>query len=362
MKYTILFSLIKGMSTGFKKKLIDESLSAESAFLKLKNNLKKIKTSSSEKILKQIQANSLIDEAEKIVNICEKSNIKIVSYKDNSYPKNLFHCVDAPLVLYCKGAKESNEFNLISIVGTRNCSDYGLSQCEELINFLKPYNIAIVSGLAYGIDVFAHRKANLLGITNYAVLGSGINNIYPKSHLKESEIISNNGMLISEFLPDTGPRSYNFPKRNRIIAGMSKCSIVIESPKKGGAMITARLANDYNRDVFAIPGNNNQIKSKGTNWLIENHQATILNDPEQIITFLNLIKKENNHELKVDTTRLLKDEKIVYNIIRSKTKISLNEIQLKSNINTPNLTVILTNLEMNRYVKLVFGNFYMLKK
>ena len=157
---------------------------------------------------------------------------------------------------------------------------------------MKPYNFAIFSGLACEINFFAHNRANCLVIANYEVLGIGINNIYPKAHLKESEIISNNGMLIAKFLPNTGPRSYNFPKRNRIIAGMSKCTIVVESPKKGGAMITARLANDYKRKVFAIPGNNNQTQSFGANWLIENQQATILNSPEQIIKLLGLTKKK----------------------------------------------------------------------
>ena len=212
MIYTILFSLIKGVSINIKKKLIDESINAESAFLKLRDDLKKINTVSSNKILNQINSISLLNDAEKIIKNCNDNNIKLVSYKDIGYPKNLFHCIDAPIVLYCKGKMEPNKYNLISIVGTRNCSNYGLDQCKELINFLKPYNIAIVSGLAYGIDVFAHNRANSLGIANYAVLGSGINNIYPKAHLKESEIISNNGMLISKFLPNTGPRIYNFHK------------------------------------------------------------------------------------------------------------------------------------------------------
>ena len=361
MIYTILFSLIKGVSINIKKKLIDESINAESAFLKLRDDLKKINTVSSNKILNQINSISLLNDAEKIIKNCNDNNIKLVSYKDIGYPKNLFHCIDAPIVLYCKGKMEPNKYNLISIVGTRNCSNYGLDQCKELINFLKPYNIAIVSGLAYGIDVFAHNRANSLGIANYAVLGSGINNIYPKAHLKESEIISNNGMLISEFLPNTGPRSYNFPKRNRIIAGMSKCTIVVESPKKGGAMITARLANDYNREVFAIPGNNNQTKSFGANWLIENHQATILNRPEQIIKLLGLTKKENNRKQSINISKLKEDEKVVYNIIAIEIKISFNEIQLKSNFSTPKLTVILTNLEINQYVEAIIGNFYKLK-
>ena len=361
MIYTILFSLIKGVSINIKKKLIDESINAESAFLKLRDDLKKINTVSSNKILNQINSISLLNDAEKIIKNCNDNNIKLVSYKDIGYPKNLFHCIDAPIVLYCKGKMEPNKYNLISIVGTRNCSDYGLDQCKELINFLKPYNIAIVSGLAYGIDVFAHNRANSLGIANYAVLGSGINNIYPKTHLKESEIISNNGMLISEFLPNTGPRSYNFPKRNRIIAGMSKCTIVVESPKKGGAMITARLANDYNREVFAITGNNNQTKSFGANWLIENHQATILNSPEQIIKLLGLTKKENNSKQSINNSKLKEDEKVVYNIIAIEIKISFNEIQLKSNFSTPKLTVILTNLEINQYVEAIIGNFYKLK-
>ena len=167
-------------------------------------------------------------------------------------------------------------------------------------------------------------------------------------------------MIISEYLPYTSPLSYNFPKRNRIIAGMSKCTIVVESRIKGGAMITARLANEYNREVFAVPGNNQQVNSSGTNLLIQNHQANILNNPEQILEFLN-IDKQINSNINYQKQKLNIEEQIVYDIIFKNKELSANEIQIKSGIKTSILNALLINLEIKQYIKLKFGNFYEIK-
>ena len=217
-----------------------------------------------------------------------------------------------------------------------------------------------MSGLAYGIDIFAHKLSNKFNIANYAVLGSGLDKVYPKNHINESYLIEKNGMIISEYLPYTSPLSYNFPKRNRIIAGMSKCTIVVESRIKGGAMITARLANEYNREVFAVPGNNQQVNSCGTNLLIQNHQANILNNPEQILEFLN-IDKQINSNINYQKQKLNIEEQIVYDIIFKNKELSANEIQIKSGIKTSILNALLINLEIKQYIKLRFGNFYEIK-
>ena len=215
--------------------------------------------------------------------------------------------------------------------------------------------------MAYGIDIYAHRTANELNLVNHAVLGSGINKIYPKKHLEDSQKIKKNGLLISEFMPNEGPRAYHFPRRNRIIAGMSKCTIVVESKKTGGAMITARLANDYNRDVFAVPGNNQQEYSSGSNLLIQRHQATILNHPEQIVEYLDLKKIENKTTLKHNNIKLSKDEKLVLNIISKNNEMSINEIQIQSSLKTSFLNFVLTNLEIKQFIEPKIGNFYKIK-
>ena len=363
MLHTIKFSLIKGIGLISKRKLIDQEGSSEMAFLKLRSELLKTHSKKSLRILKQMNSKSLSQQALEIMENCEKNYIQIIPYWHDYFPKNLNHCVDAPLVIYVKGCKNPNDYQLISLVGTRNCSEYGLRECEKILEFLKCYSIGIVSGLAYGIDIFTHKLSNKFNIANYAVLGSGLNKIYPKNHINESYLVEKNGMIISEYLPYTSPLSYNFPKRNRIIAGMSKCTIVVESRIKGGAMITARLANEYNREVFAVPGNNQQVNSSGTNLLIQNHQANILNNPEQIIEFLNIDEKElnSNVNFQIPKQKLNNEEQRIYEIIFENKELSNNEIQLKSGMKTSILNATLINLEIKQCIELKFGNFYRIK-
>lgn len=363
----IAFSLIKWIPHKVKKQLIEESNSVSEALIKLERRLKKVNTKSSKKILHQINSKYIYEQAQIILDECNQNGINIIFYNDINYPKNLIHCEDAPIILYTKGKIYPKKSSLVSIIGTRNCSEYGMDQCKEIISFLSNYNVGIVSGLAYGIDIYTHQLANKLNITNYAVLGSGIMNIYPKNHNKESQKTASNGMIISEFTPFTKPKSYHFPKRNRIIAGMSKCTLIIESPMKGGSIITAKLANDYNREVFAVPGNNYQKQSSGTNWLIEKHYANILNHPEQIIDFLDVNKKPLTEKKpnklnfkKLKQKSLNSNEKKILNLISKNDKISFNEIQEQLQIKTPSLTVLLTNLEIKQLTQAKFGNFYKL--
>ena len=361
MLETVIFSLIKGLPFSIKKKLMDDHKCAKKAIENLRIKLTGDNSKTGLKITKQINSKAIIVKAEKIIEDCRKSEIKIIPYWHDFYPKDLVHCIDAPLIIYMKGERNPNKQNLISIVGTRNCTDYGLKEVKRILNYLKPYPIGIVSGLAYGIDIYAHRISNEFDMANYAVLGSGINKIYPKNHLEDSRKIKENGMIISEHIPNDEPRAYHFPRRNRIIAGMSKCTIVIESKKTGGAMITARLANDYNRDVFAVPGNNYQGYSIGSNLLIQRHQATILNHPKQILETLNLEKIEDKSTLKPKKNNLSKDENLVLEIISKNTEMSINEIQTQSSMKTSFLNFVLTNLEIKQYIEPKIGNFYKIK-
>ena len=358
---TVIFSLIKGLPFNIKKKLLEDHKCPRKAIDNLKVSLRGVNSKTGLKILNQINSNAVAEKAEKIIHECMESEIQIIPYWHDFYPKDLIHCADAPFLIYTKGEQNPNTQNLISIVGTRNCTDYGLKEVKRILKYLKSYPIGIVSGLAYGIDIYTHRTANELNLVNHAVLGSGINRMYPKKHLEDSQKIKENGMLISEYNPNEGPRAYHFPRRNRIIAGMSKCTIVIESKKTGGAMITARLANDYSRDVFALPGNNYQEYSTGSNLLIQRHQATILNHPEQIIEALNLKKVENKTTLKHNNNKLSKEEKLVLSIVSKNNEISINEIQIQSNLKTSFLNFVLTNLEIKQYIEPKIGNFYKIK-
>ncbi len=361
MLETVIFSLIKGLPFSIKKKLIEDHKCPKKAMDNLKMSLRGINSKTGIKILKQINSNAIAEKAEKIIQECMESEIQIIPYWHDFYPMDLIHCTDAPFLIYIKGEQNPNTQNLISIVGTRSCTDYGLREIKKILEYLKPYPIGIVSGLAYGIDIYTHRTSNELNLVNHAVLGSGINRIYPRKHLEDSQKIKENGILISEYTPNEGPRTYHFPRRNRIIAGMSKCTIVVESKKTGGAMITARLANDYNRDVFAVPGNNHQEYSSGSNLLIQRHQATILNHPEQIVEYLNLKKVENKTTLKHNNIKLSKEEKLVLSIISKNNEISINEIQIQTSLKTSFLNFVLTNLEIKQYIEPKIGSFYKIK-
>ena len=354
MNYSVALSQIKHLSFRLINEITIGSKSYEETYFKLKHFVNNSNTKTAEKIKKQINSNEPLIKADKILSDCNKYDIKIVNEKSNYYPKLLKECIDKPIVIYMKGEINPNERELISVVGTRNCTFYGLENCYNIISEMSNYKIGVVSGLAYGIDIKAHIEANKLNIPNYAVLGSGINNIYPKAHEKYAKEIMKNGMIISEYPPFTIPNQYNFPKRNRIIAGMTKSTIVIESSLKGGAMITAKLANDYNRDVFAIPGAINQTQSKGCNWLIFNHQAQLITHPKDFLGILGVQKLD----LKKNKINQNKSHHNLYDFISRNPNSSFNKIQSQIDIPTSELNAILMRMEIEELILQLPGKIY----
>ena len=307
-------------------------------------------------IYRKIQlAKSKLKNAEEIYSNCELQNIKITSYYKADYPKQLKHCYDAPQLLFYSGRNTFNQSPLISIVGTRNCSNYGLNVVKEICDGIKDYNVTVVSGLAKGIDYSAHYNAIKNNLLTYAILGHGHNYMYPKYHAALFKSIKENGSLISEFEPNTMPSKFNFPKRNRIIAGIANATLVIESKDKGGALITARIANSYNKDVFAIPGNIESKTSSGCNKLISNNEAILINCAEELIQLMELKKKktvtkENNMPLSLNEI----EKKIMHEII-SFPNYNTDEISNLLTINSQDLQSHLTILELKGAIKLLFG-------
>ncbi|MDG2343245.1 MAG: DNA-processing protein DprA [Flavobacteriales bacterium] len=294
------------------------------------------------------------------MNQSNKNNISIICSKDEKYPTLLKECEDRPPFLFIKGNYNPNQNILISVVGTRSSTSYGETFCQELSRELSSFNVGIVSGLAYGIDFHIHKKSLDLNIPNVGVLGSGINNVYPFEHQKLSEKIMENGLLLSENSPNTPPIAYNFPKRNRIIAGMAQATIIIESPLKGGAIITAKLANDYHRDVYAVPGSILQRNSKGCNQLIKSHQACLIDNPSELIKQLGL--KEKNEDFIANTLREFNNEteKLIYKLIQKEKEISMDKLQQLTQINFPELNEVLFSLELNDSIKQYPGKIYTL--
>ena len=359
MFYSVALSQIKYIP----KKIINNILDENHCYKKTYDEIKEItihaNTKTSNKLKSQIINDEPLKKAEKIINECAKKNVEIINEESPLYPNLLKQCPDKPYVIYSKGEKNPNNLILLAIVGTRNCSNYGIEYLKLFLNELSKYKIGVVSGLAYGIDIEAHKISNELNLPNYAVLGSGVDHVYPREHLKEAKEIINNGMLISEYPPGTPPRRFHFPCRNRIIAGMSKSTIVIESDIKGGATITARLANEYNRDVFAIPGNINKRCSKGCNQLIANHQAQLISSPTEILDY---IKLEKNHRKEIinsnQTKNISKDQRIIYNYIRDNFNTTFNNIQNNLDFTTPELNSILTCMELEGLILQKPGKIY----
>lgn len=277
-----------------------------------------------------------------------KNGINLVTFLDENYPEILKNIYDPPIALFYKGKLKRN-FLGVCIVGTRRCSEYGRYVSEELSSFLARYGVVIISGLAYGIDTYAHIGALKVNGETYAVLGGGLNNIYPSKNLTLSKKIEESGALISEYFPDEKPKDYHFPERNRIIAGLSKVVVLVEAPLKSGALITVDFAVDFGREVFAVPGQINSEKSEGCHKIIK-EGANILYDFNDILEFLKIKPKESELPLLND------DEKRILELV----PYSITYID--DIIESPKDLSILISLESKGFIQSFPGNFYMRKR
>ena len=269
------------------KKLIHYCGSAEMVFKEKSSNLTKI-NGIGEHIVSNLKLKKLLKEAEHELKFITDNNINYWYYEDMNYPKHLKHCVDSPIVLFNTGfINLNNNTPIISIVGTRKLSSHGRHFCEKLIQDLSVLNPTIISGFAYGTDISAHKFAMENNLQTIACMAHGLNQIYPKPHKRYVEAVESNGGFVTDFWSDSNPDRENFLKRNRIIAGLSEATIVIESANKGGSLVTADIANSYNRDVFAVPGRPNDSLSEGCNTLIKYQKAQLISSAADLIYHLN---------------------------------------------------------------------------
>jgi DNA processing protein len=307
IQYQIALLEIDRVGVSIARKLIEQFGSAAAIFKASKSELRSLGNIGDSLVQGVSDANNLSFAAAQI-EYAEQQGTQILSFYDKSYPNRLKHINDAPLVLYQKGNCDLNHQRMVAIVGTRNATDYGRNFCESLVEELKSYNAYVISGLAFGIDVCAHQNAIKNEIHNIAVMAHGLDRVYPSEHRKIADQIVNKGAILTEFPINTNPDRENFPKRNRIVAGMVDAVVVIESAIKGGSMITAKLGNDFNRDVFALPGRNIDSQSKGCNHLIKTNQAHLMESTKDIGYILGWEKAKNEKpaviqkELFVDLT------------------------------------------------------------
>jgi DNA processing protein len=299
--------------------------------------------------------------AEKEMQFVEKYKIKTLFLKEENYPKRLLNCYDSPTLLYYRGDADVNSSKIISIIGTRNNTDYGRQVTEQLVDELQMHQALIISGLAYGIDSIAHKTAVQNNLPTIGVLAHGLDTIYPSANAGLAKQMLLNGGLLTEFKKETLPDKHNFPRRNRIVAGMADATVIIETAVKGGSMITAELANGYNRDVFAFPGKVTDSKSAGCNHLIKNNKAILLTDAAQLIEMLGWSqKKAKRKEQKELFITLSNDEQVLMNILKEKETVHIDEIFLKSGLTSSTVAAAMLSLEFQNVVASLPGKMYRL--
>jgi DNA processing protein len=289
-----------------------------------------------------------------------KYNIRPLFITDAAFPKRLLNCADSPVLLFYKGEADLNHPLIISIIGTRNHSDYGKYLTEKLVKDLEELNVLVVSGLAFGIDGIAHKAAMKNNLSTIGVLAHGLDQLYPMQHSSlAKEMVKKGGGLLTEFTNGIKPDKHNFPARNRIVSGMSDATIVVETGIKGGSIITADLANGYNKEVFAFPGRVNDIKSMGCNYLIQQNKATLVTGAEDLIANMNWSNTTVRKE-KGPPGELSENELRIVTILKEKNQTHIDELNAKCDLGNGLVAATVLNLELRDVVRSLPGKLYRL--
>lgn len=302
-------------------------------------------------------SNGLKEKAEREIELMERNEVNMTFFGDEDYPSRLVHQEDSPNCIFYKGELPLNPYRTVAIVGTRKASDYGARIIHRFLEDLKGAGITMISGLAYGIDTIAHRESLNMGYTNIGVLAHGMHMVYPSINQGLAQQIQQHGCIMSEFRFGVKPDRENFPKRNRIVAGLADAVVVVESAEKGGALITADLANGYNKDVFAFPADIYKKYSVGCNQLIRDNKAALITSAEDFLKLMNwdVKKEERQTSLFVE---LNKEEQAVVNLLRAEQTASFNYILAKEDLKPGQLSGILLELEFKGVVTPLPGNAY----
>ncbi|GGG95092.1 DNA processing protein DprA [Parapedobacter pyrenivorans] len=360
--YQIALTKVNGVGPVAARHLISHFGNAEPIFSASKKQLVTI-PGIGMRLADNILAAQPLREAEIELRFVEKHNIEAIFCENKKYPKRLAECPDAPILLYYKGNTDLNPSRTISIVGTRNATAYGKSICAEFIKALVPYEVTIISGLAYGIDSYAHRNALAQGIPTVGVLGHGLDRIYPAANREMAAKMIGSGGLLTEFSSGTNPDKQNFPMRNRIIAGLADVTVVVEAAAKGGALITAEIANTYNRDVCAFPGKLDQEFSAGCNYLIKTNRAHLITGAKDLQYLMNwelaqtpVQPKQLALPVSLDTS-----EQQAYATIQTAKQVTIDELSRQLQWPQSKLAIILLQLEMKGIIVALPGKVYRIK-
>lgn len=358
--YRIGLTLLPNVGPVTAKNLISYCGSPEAVFSSSAKALQKI-PGIGPQTAHYIREQKVLDQAQAEWEHMQSLQITPLYYLDDNYPSRLKYLADSPIVLYCKGNFDWQAPRTVAIVGTRKPSHYGIALCEELVEGLKNYQVAIVSGLAFGIDVCAHRKALECQIPTIGVMGNGLRYVYPAEHRQVAAQMLSNGALLSEYTSNTAPEREHFPMRNRIVAGMCDALIVIETQKRGGSMITAQLANGYNKDVFAVPGRVKDKASEGCNHLIKSHQAALL---ESVADIAYLMRWEECHKAKAIQGAFFQEldekEQLVIDLMGKEDAVGIDVLTAMAKIHNSEMAGLLLELEFKGLIKALPGNRYAL--
>jgi DNA processing protein len=360
LRHKIALGLIPRIGDINARKLVSHFGSVEAIFHEPYRNLIKIPGIGAG-LAKYISDRSYLEAAEKEAEYLTRNNIRTYFYLDNDYPFRLRQCDDSPVVFFFMGNSDLNAIKILSVVGTRNATTRGKELCEKIIGGLATGHpdLIIVSGLAYGIDIAAHKAALANNLQTIGVLANGFKTIYPSIHASTAKAMIKKGGLLTDFVSDTLPERNNFLKRNRIIAGLSDATLVVESGIKGGALITADIASSYNRDIFAVPGRTDDQWSAGCNNLIRNNKAALTESSDDIEYFLNW--KREKSKLPVQQTLfsdLNDNEKLVYELIMKEGELTIDTICRSTEMPVYKLSSLLLQMELKGLVKCYPGYVY----
>ena len=357
--YQIAITMVPGIGDISGKRLIAYCGDVEGVFHETRKALERINGMRQATINALCQPKELLKRAEQEVAFIERNHIQPLFYLNQDYPRRLLQCDDSPMMLYYQGNANLNAKRVVAIVGTRNITDYGKENCTQLVNELVEEQVLLVSGLAYGVDTVAHQTAVKVGIPTVGVLGNGLQQIYPAANKRLAQDMLGNGGLLTENLSGTQPDRENFPRRNRIIAGMADAIIVVESALKGGSLITADIANSYNREVFAYPGKVMDLYSQGCNYLIRTHRAHLM---ENVTNLRYIMRWEQAEPAKERQTTLFRDfteeEKRIMHCFEQRAVVGLDDMIVETELSMTKLAALLLNLEFDGIVTALPGKRY----
>ncbi len=362
LTYQIGLTLLDGVGDVLAKNLVAYCGSAEQVFKTSKAQLEKIPGIGTYTAAAIYNSKSVLERAEKEVDFIQVNKIQALFFTEKKFPQRLKNCNDSPVMLYYKGNADLNTEKIVAIVGTRTPSVYGKETTEKFISDLTNSGCLVVSGLAYGIDITAHKAALDNGLSTVGVLAHGLDRVYPSVHSNYAAKMILQGGLLTEFMSDTNPDKENFPKRNRIVAGMCDALVVVESKRGGGSLITATIANSYNKDIFAFPGRAGEVLSEGCNGLIKSNRASLIESSADLMYIMNW-----NQEVKNKITKqiplllnLSAEEQCIVKAFDTKKQLHVDEICYATNFPISKTSGYLLQLEFSNIIKSLPGKIYQL--